>query len=89
MKLSQRRAHVRKLRRTVITIAITLFVAVWAVIFTALVTGHDPVLIAKAQTVATSSTGSTSSTSASTGSASTGSGATGSGTTTTVTTSQS
>jgi uncharacterized membrane protein YgcG len=58
-KLRQRRLHVRKLRRTVVAIGVGLLVALWAVIFLQLVTGHDPVLVAKAQ--AATSSGSTSS----------------------------
>jgi cytoskeletal protein RodZ len=69
-KLRERRLHIRKLRRTVVAIAIALLLAMWAVIFLQLVTGHDPVLVAKAQ--AATSSGSTSSGSTSTGSTSTG-----------------
>lgn len=92
-KLAERRSRVRKLRRTVIATAVVLFVTLWAVIFMRLVTGHDPVLAAKAQTAATtgstsSGAASTASTSASSGSAASGSGSTSSGTTT-VTTRQS
>src|ERR1700693_202392 len=67
-KLAERRRRVHKLRRTVIATAVVLFVTLWAVIFMRLVTGHDPVLAAKAQAVAT--TGSTSSGAASTASTS-------------------
>ncbi len=83
-KLRERHIHVRKLRRTVVAIAVALFVTLWGVIFVRLITGHDPVLAAKAQVVAT--TGSTSSTAGSTSSTSSGSGSTNSGTTSSGTT---
>jgi hypothetical protein len=78
-KLRERRLHVRKLRRTVVAVAVGLLLALWAVLFLQLVTGHDPVLVAKAQ--AATGTGSTSSAlSASSGGSSTSStGSSGSG----------
>ena len=83
-KLAERRLRTRRLRRNVIAIAATLFVAVWGVIFVRLVTGHDPVLSAKAQTVAatsgsSSSTTSSGSTGSTSGATSSGSGDTSSG----------
>ena len=89
-KLRQRRLHVRKLRRTVVAIAVALLVALWAVIFLQLVMGYDPVLAAKAQ--AATSTGSTSSgvsASSDSSSSSSSSGSAGSGATTSVVTRQS
>jgi cytoskeletal protein RodZ len=93
-KLRQRRLHVRKLRRTVVAIAVAVLVALWAVIFVQLVTGNDPVLAANAQ--AATSTGSTSSgVNTSSGGSSTGSstssesGSLGGGATTSVVTRQS
>jgi len=54
--------------------AVTLFVAVWGVIFTTLLTGHDPVLAAKAQTsVTAASSGPTTASSGSSAGASSGS----------------
>lgn len=95
VKLTQRREHVRRLRRTVVAIAVALFVALWGVIFVRLVTGHDPVLTASAKSgaVSTGSSGTSSGSASGTGSSSTSSGSSGSGTsssgTTSVTTSAS
>jgi len=97
VKLMERRRHVRRLRRTVVVIAITLFVALWGVIFLRLVTGHDPVLTASAKKSAVTTTSNTASSGAGSSSTATGSGTTGtttsstsgSGATATVTTQQS
>ena len=96
MKLRERRQRIRRLRRTVVAVAVTLFVALWAVVFTQLVTGHDPVLAAKAQTASAASTSSGTGSTGSSGSATSASGSTGSssgtsssGTTSSVTTGQS
>jgi hypothetical protein len=97
-RLDARRRRIRRIRTTAIAIAIGLFLALWAVIFTQLVTGHDPALAASSARTATTSaaTASTSGTAqTSSGSTASGSGSTGSasgstaGATSPVTTSQS
>jgi hypothetical protein len=91
-KLRERRLHVRKLRRSVVAIAVALLLALWAVVFLQLVTGHDPVLVAKAQATSAGSTSSgagTTSVTASTTASSSGSGSLGGAGTTSVVTRQS
>jgi len=104
-RLSARRRRIRRIRTTVVAIATALFLALWAVIFTELVTGHDPALAASsAKSAATNATvASTAGTARTSGSTGSGSGSTSSGsgstsssssastgsTTTAVTTSQS
>jgi hypothetical protein len=64
-RLAERRLRARRLRRTAVSIAVALFVAVWGLIFVTLITGNDPVLSAKARTAATAgSAGDSSSSSA-------------------------
>ncbi len=76
-KLQERRRHVRRLRRTVVAIAVVLFVTLWGVIFVRLVTGHDPVLTANAKSAAVTSSSNTASTGTGSSSTSSGSGTTG------------
>ena len=73
----ERRQHVRKLRRTVVAIAVALFVTLWGVIFTGLVTGHDPVLTASAKSAAVATSSNTASSGTGSSSTSSGSGTTG------------
>lgn len=48
--LAARRQRVTRLRKQVTALAVALFIALWGVIFYQLVSGHDPVLSAKAST---------------------------------------
>src|SRR5579871_5550438 len=59
--LAARRRRVRRLRKQMTALAVTLFIALWGVIFYQLVSGHDPVLSAKASTSTTRLTTTTSS----------------------------
>jgi cytoskeletal protein RodZ len=77
-KLMERRRHLRRLRRTVVTIAVALFVALWGVIFLRLLTGHDPVLSASAKSSAVTTSSNTATSGG--GSSSTSSGSTSNGT---------
>jgi cytoskeletal protein RodZ len=56
--LAARRRRVTRLRKQVTALAIALFIALWGVIFYQLVSGHDPVLSAKASTTSLTSTAS-------------------------------
>lgn len=98
-KLRERRLHIRKLRLTFVGIAVALLLGLWAVLFLQLVTGHDPVLAAKAQAATSSGSTGTGLTStglsaasgsgSTSGSTSSGSGSSGVGATTSVVTRQS
>jgi hypothetical protein len=79
IKLAERRLRIRKLRRNVIAVSVTVFVAVWGVIFVTLASGNDPVLSAKAQSATTATTSGSTSGSTSTGSGSGSSATTSSG----------
>jgi hypothetical protein len=46
-RLAARRARIRAIRRTAVALTVTLFIAVWALIFGTLASGHDPGLTAK------------------------------------------
>jgi hypothetical protein len=67
-----RRARVRRLRARVVGGSVALFIAVWLLITVVLVTGHDPALAAKTQTVTTAAATATSPATGSTGSTSSG-----------------
>jgi len=56
-RLAARQARTRKIRRTAVALAVTLFIATWAVIYTTLASGNDPAL-AKSSSKATSTTSS-------------------------------
>jgi uncharacterized membrane protein YgcG len=79
-RLAARQRRVTVIRRRVVAIAITVFLALWTVIFAQLVSGHDPALTrsAAAKTVAVKSSSATGS--GASGSGTTGSSASGSGT---------
>lgn len=91
-RLRARRRRVTRLRKRVIATALVTFVALWAVTFVQLVSGHDPALSQKSAAVTSTTSNGSSSGSGVTTSAS-GSGTTsassGSGTTSAITTSQS
>ena len=72
----------RAIRRRVLALALTLFIALWAVIFVQLITGNDPALSKRSSTTSGSSASGT-------GSSTSGSGSTASGSATPVTSSQS
>jgi hypothetical protein len=53
-----RTARIRLIRRRIAAGAVTLFIAVWALIAVVLVTGHDPALAGKTATASTTTAGS-------------------------------
>ena len=93
-RLRARTARVAKLRKTVVALAIALFLAVWTIIFVQIASGRDPGTTSTTPSGSSASTGSTGSgSSASTGSTGSGSsastGSTGSGSSNAITTGQS
>ncbi len=58
-RLEARRRRVAAIRKRVVTIAATVFLALWAMIFVQLVSGHDPALAGKSATTAGTSSAST------------------------------
>lgn len=69
-RLAERRHRVRRIRKWVIGMSVAVFLAVWALIFANLVSGHDPAL-SKSARAAVSTQSNTSSGSNSSGSAGT------------------
>ena len=59
-RLAARRAQVRRIRRTVLAIGITLFVALFVTIYVQMASGRDPALAASSSNVATPSEASSS-----------------------------
>ncbi|MDX6688775.1 MAG: hypothetical protein QOG15_232 [Solirubrobacteraceae bacterium] len=53
--LAERRDHIHALRMRVVTLAVSVFLAIWAVVFVQLVRGHDPALASTAGAVVTQS----------------------------------
>ena len=61
-RLAARRQRIRRVRRTVAACALSIFAALWTVLYIQLASGHDPALSAKAAPVATLASATTSST---------------------------
>jgi hypothetical protein len=72
--LAPRRARIRRIRRSVVALAVALFVAAWSIIFVQLASGHDPALTRSSKAAGASGT---SSSAQSSGGSSTGSGSAG------------
>jgi cytoskeletal protein RodZ len=53
--LAARRGQIHALRLRVVTLAVSVFIAAWAVVFVQLVKGHDPALASTGGTVVTQS----------------------------------